>query len=102
MTKSKKLIGKESSICKKFKEMVNWPDCWGDLAITYSALLHGEYDGIVIYVAKDIIEARKMGARFMESYINLVDDYKIIQVILPFRINGITNPEVIKKLESLS
>jgi len=60
-----------------------------------SYLLHGEYDWIMLFTAKSIIQAKKFSETIMQKYPDK-QSIQISQVIFTVRENYMVNPEIIK------
>ena len=68
--------------------------------ILSGGLIHGSYDWIVIFTAKDIRYAKKLGEIMVSTYPNLISEVEIMEYIFLLKECGIANPEI-DKLEEL-
>ena len=58
--------------------------------------LHGRYDWMVIFTAKDIINAKKLGEILLTEYPQLISEVEIIEYVFTLKEGGIVNPEIEK------
>ncbi len=67
--------------------------------IDYSLYLHGEYDWMLIFTAKDIKHAKIFGEILISQYSDVIKDVKLMETLFTVQKAGITNPEVEKLKE---
>lgn len=69
--------------------------------IVYCGFFHGEYDWIVLFLAKDLITARKNVNELISGYQNYIEDFLLEEELVPIRIVGFVNPNASESLEKL-
>jgi DNA-binding Lrp family transcriptional regulator len=69
--------------------------------IDYSLYLHGEYDWMLIFTAKDIRHAKRFSEILISQYSDVIKDVKLMETLFPVQKAGIINPEVEKLKEFL-
>jgi DNA-binding Lrp family transcriptional regulator len=67
--------------------------------IITGGLLHGSYDWMVIFTAKDIRDAKKLKEILVSTYPDMISDAEILEFIFPLKLGGIVNPEIEKLKE---
>ena len=67
--------------------------------IDYSLYLHGEYDWMLIFTAKDIKHAKRFSEILISQYSDVIKDVKLMETLFPVQKAGIINPEVEKLKE---
>ena len=82
MNKSVKLDGE---LFEKWFISTDRQDEKSDVFIIYSGYFHGEFDWIVLFLAKDIVVARQQINKFMDGYEEYIEDYKLEEQLLNFR-----------------
>ena len=58
--------------------------------------LHGRYDWVVIFTAKDIKNAKKLSEILITEYPQLISEVEIIEYVFMLKEGGIVNPEIDK------
>ncbi|MCK4416515.1 MAG: Lrp/AsnC family transcriptional regulator, partial [Thermoplasmatales archaeon] len=58
--------------------------------------LHGRYDWVVIFTAKDIKNAKKLSEILITEYPQLISEVEIIEYVFMLKEGGIVNPEIEK------
>ena len=61
--------------------------------------LHGRYDWVIIFTAKDIKNAKKLGEILAREYPQMISEVEIMEYVFTFKEGGIENPEMKKMLE---
>jgi len=61
--------------------------------------LHGRYDWVVIFTAKDIKNAKKLSEILIAEYPQLISEVEIIEYVFTLKEGGIVNPEIEKMRE---
>ncbi len=61
--------------------------------------LHGRYDWVIIFTAKDIKNAKKLGESLAREYPQMISEVEIMEYVFTFKEGGIENPEMKKMLE---
>ncbi len=61
--------------------------------------LHGRYDWVVIFTAKDIKNAKKLSEILIAEYPQLISEVEIIEYVFTLKEGGIVNPEIEKMKE---
>jgi DNA-binding Lrp family transcriptional regulator len=56
--------------------------------------LHGNYDWLVVFAAKGTIEAKKAEDWIKKRYGKYMQEYILEEVVFPFVIQGVTNPNI--------
>jgi len=69
--------------------------------IDYSLYLHGEYDWMLIFTAKDIKHAKRFSEIITSQYSDVIKDVKLMETLFSVQKAGIINPEVGKLKEFL-
>ncbi len=69
--------------------------------IDYSLYLHGEYDWMLIFTAKDIKHAKRFSEILISQYSDVIKDVKLMETLFSVQKAGIINPEVGKLKEFL-
>lgn len=69
-----------------------------DVIIACSYYLHGIYDWLFVFIAKDLRHAKKFESEFLKTYKNIVLETTLLENIFPVKRSGIQNPEI-KKLK---
>jgi DNA-binding Lrp family transcriptional regulator len=74
-----------------------------DLGVTIesSYFIHGQYDWVLIILAKDILHARKFADILLTAYPGIVDKVNLSQILYRQRDHLIANPDQIKLMEVL-
>jgi DNA-binding Lrp family transcriptional regulator len=67
-----------------------------DITIETSHYIHGEYDWIIIFTAKDIKQAKKFQNLLQENYPGLIEKINLAQVLYTPRDHCILNPSYSK------
>jgi len=70
-----------------------------DITIETSHYIHGEYDWIIIFTAKDIKQAKKFINLLQEKYPGLIEKINLSQVLYTTRDHCILNPDKLKVKE---
>ncbi len=58
--------------------------------------LHGKYDWVVIFTAKDIKNAKKLSEILLTEYPQMISEVEIMEYIFTLKEGGIVNPEIKK------
>ncbi len=58
--------------------------------------LHGRYDWVVIFTAKDIKNAKKLSEILLIEYPQMISEVEIIEYVFTLKEGGIVNPEIEK------
>ena len=69
--------------------------------IDYSLYLHGDYDWMLIFTAKDIRHAKRFSELLISQYSDVIKDVKLMETLFSVQKAGIINPEVGKLKEFL-
>lgn len=69
------------------------------ITIESSHYLHGEYDWVLLFTAKDLRHAKKFTGLLLENYPGLIAKTTLLQMIYSQRVHHILNPER-KKLKN--
>jgi DNA-binding Lrp family transcriptional regulator len=69
------------------------------IEILSGGLIHGFYDWVVIFRAKDIKNAKKLGEILLGTYPKLISEVEIMEYIFLLKQCGIVNPEIDKLKE---
>lgn len=64
--------------------------------ILSGGFLHGSYDWIVIFTAKDIKKAKKLREILLSVYPELISEVEIMEYVFILKEGGIVNPEIEK------
>ena len=64
--------------------------------IGYSMYLHGEYDWLFIFSAKDLINAKRFSNILLSEYPDLIKEVKLLEGIFQVQKAGIINPNIDK------
>ena len=64
--------------------------------IISGSYLHGRYDWLVIFTAKDIKNAKKLGDILLAEYPQMISEVEIMEYVFPLKEGGIVNPEIKK------
>ena len=67
-----------------------------DIKIEHSMFVHGTFDWIICFRAKDMKHAKKFSEIVNETYCGYVREVHMIETLFPIRIQGILNPEIQK------
>jgi DNA-binding Lrp family transcriptional regulator len=67
--------------------------------ILSGGLIHGIYDWVVIFRAKDIRNAKKLGEILITTYPELISEVEIMEYIFLLKQCGLVNPEINKLKE---
>ena len=70
------------------------------IEIQSGGMVNGKYDWILVFSAKDIIQATKFKEVFLSKYSPIISEIDLLEYIFPIKKCGIPNPEV-KKLNEL-
>ncbi|HUT00624.1 MAG TPA: Lrp/AsnC family transcriptional regulator [Candidatus Thermoplasmatota archaeon] len=70
-----------------------------DITLETSHYIHGEYDWIIIFTAKDIKQAKKFINLLQEKYPGLIEKINLSQVLYTTRDHCILNPDKLKVKE---
>ena len=71
------------------------------VTIESSYFIHGEYDWILIFLAKDILHATKFADILLNAYPGIVDKVNLSQILYRQRDHLIANPDQMKLMEFL-
>ncbi len=63
------------------------------ITLENSAYIHGEYDWIASFTAKDIQQAKRLSNKLVTLYPHLVQEITILQTLMFVRKNYVLNPE---------
>ena len=99
MVKSKSNIDKNKQFIRYFNE--DWKKLDLNIPVIFSGILHGEYDLVVIFKAKDIIDARNFFSRLFSNYLEMIEKYIILENLVTIRRCGHINPNLDGFLEML-
>ena len=69
------------------------------ISIEYSMYLHGDYDWLFLFTAKDIKFVNKFSNILISEYSNIISDVKIMEGIFPIQVSTIVNPNAGKLKE---
>ena len=61
--------------------------------------LHGRYDWVIIFTAKDIKNAKKLSEILIAEYPQLISEVEIMEYVFTLKEGGIVNPEIDKLKE---
>jgi len=61
--------------------------------------LHGKYDWVIIFTAKDIKHAKRLGEILLREYPQKIKEIEIMEYVFTFKEAGIENPQMKKMLE---
>ena len=64
--------------------------------IGYSMYLHGDYDWLFIFSAKDLILAKRFSNILLSEYPDLIKEVKLLEGIFQVQKAGIINPNIDK------
>ena len=62
--------------------------------IGYSMYLHGDYDWVFIFSAKDLIHARRFRSSLLEEYPDSIKEVKLLEGIFQVQKAGMINPNI--------
>ena len=60
-----------------------------DVKSIASSYVHGDYDWVLVFTAKDISIAKDFYNKIIKYYNKYVVNLKLLEVVIPFRINGV-------------
>ncbi len=63
------------------------------ITIESSLYLHGEYDWIILFTAKDLRHAKKFSGMLLENYPGLIAKTTLLQIMYCQRVHHILNPD---------
>jgi DNA-binding Lrp family transcriptional regulator len=63
-----------------------------DIKSIASLYVHGEYDWILSFIAKDISNAKDFHNKIIKYYNKYIDGLRLLEVVFPFRMNGFIIP----------
>ena len=69
--------------------------------IESSHRIHGDYDWVVIFLAPNLIEAKKFSEILFDKFPGIAKDVNLMQIIFTNRANYILNPDQTKLREFL-
>ncbi len=72
-----------------------------DVLIESSYYLHGLFDWLICFVAKDLKHAKKFESELVKTYKSHIQETHLMETIFPVKRNGIQNPELHKLKEFL-
>ncbi len=78
---------------KKAKEL--------NVIIGSSYYLHGIYDWLFSFTAKDLRQAKKFESEFVRTFKNIIAETELLENIFPVKRNGVVNPSIKKIKEFL-
>ena len=90
---------KNHELVKYFRK--EWRETNNNLSILYSGILHGKYDIIIIFNAKDIFEARRFFSNIFKNQITNIQSHIILENLITVRCCEHINPNLDKHLEML-
>ena len=75
-----------------------WEDLVADMGITIesSAYVHGEYDWVITFTAKDIKQAKKFSDLLVALHPGVIEKITIMQTLMFIRKQYVLNPEKTK------
>jgi DNA-binding Lrp family transcriptional regulator len=95
MKHSTKILGKETAekvnldgILKDYQEL--------GIKIESSHYIHGEYDWVIIFTAKDLIQAKKFNELMVNKYPGVIEKSSLAQILHTPRNHYIINPNPLK------
>lgn len=92
----KSTVNKEKALAEYFGVQIKKLGSMDNVYILNSAILHGKYDVIIQFIAKDIINARKVFYHIFGNFIKHLEEYEIEESIVVTRKHGILNPNLLK------
>ena len=72
-----------------------------EVKIENSLYVHGVYDWIVSFTAKDLKQAKKFSEKFNELYEGYIGELHLVETLFPVKKQGILNPKAIELKEFL-
>jgi DNA-binding Lrp family transcriptional regulator len=61
--------------------------------------LHGNYDWVVIFTAKNIVEAKRAEDWIKKRYGKYIQEYILEEVIFSFAVEGVVNPNLLRDIK---
>lgn len=71
------------------------------MIVETSYFTHGEYDWVLIFMAKDLKHALKLSNLLLSKYTEMVSKFELIQILITLRSQFILNPDYMKLRELL-
>ena len=72
-----------------------------DMYVTYSGYFHGDYDWIILFFSPDLKTARKCINKLTEGYSEYIDEVKLEEQLIPFRVAGFENPNLLQEIDEI-
>ena len=72
-----------------------------DIKIESSIFVHGTFDWVICFKAKDMKQAKKFNEIVNKTYWGYIGEVQMMETLFPIRIQGILNPEIEKLKEFL-
>jgi DNA-binding Lrp family transcriptional regulator len=72
-----------------------------EITVENSYFVHGEYDWILIFTAKDIRQAKKFSDILLSAYPGMFSNVNLIQILMTLQSQHVLNPDHIKLRELL-
>ena len=72
-----------------------------DIRIESSIFVHGTFDWVICFKAKDMKHAKKFSEIVNKTYWGHIGEMHLMETLFPIRIQGIVNPEIQKLKEFL-
>jgi DNA-binding Lrp family transcriptional regulator len=72
-----------------------------DIKIESSIFVHGTFDWVICFKAKDMRQAKKFCEVVNETYLGYIGELHMMETLFPIRIQGILNPDIQKLKEFL-
>ncbi len=72
-----------------------------DIKIESSIFVHGTFDWVICFEAKDMKHAKKFNEIVNKTYWGYIGEVHLLEILFPIRIQGILNPEIQKLKEFL-
>ncbi len=72
-----------------------------DIKIESSIFVHGTFDWVICFEAKDMMHAKKFSEIINKTYWGYIGEVHMMEALFPIRIQGILNPDIQKLKEFL-